>query len=124
MKTLEEMGNTLVNTALHYTHPNYSDMYPDWGVVCNIGETLIEMSNQPTLNDNQQIVLDYLTKENNLTNEAPILSINNFSDKHFGAKLPENVEKAYRELNADEDFQVLAAFVAWGQSEVQDDTEV
>ncbi|WP_288225949.1 hypothetical protein [uncultured Enterococcus sp.] len=66
------------------------------------------------LNENQQIVLDYLTIENKLTKEAPLLSINNFAQDHFGAKLPEKVEKAYRKLNVEEDYQVLAAFAEWG----------
>lgn len=70
------------------------------------------------LNENQQVVLDYLTSENRLTKEAPLLSINNFSEKHFGAELPEKVETAYRELKAEEDYEILAAFAEWGKKEV------
>ena len=70
------------------------------------------------LNENQQVVLDYLTSENRLTKEAPLLSINNFSESHFGARLPEQVEEAYRKLEANEDYEILAAFAEWGMKEV------
>lgn len=70
------------------------------------------------LNENQQIVFGYLASENRLTKEAPMLSINNFSQDHFGGKLPEKVEEAYRKLNAKEDYEVLAAFAEWGMKEV------
>lgn len=69
------------------------------------------------INENQQIVLDYLTSETRFTKEAPLLSINNFSENHFGAKLPEKVEEAYRKLNAKEDYEVLSAFAEWGMKE-------
>ena len=60
MSELEKMGRNLMDIALQYTHPNFEGMYPDWGAVCNIGEELVRMSDQPQLNENQQIVLDWL----------------------------------------------------------------
>lgn len=110
MKKLEEMGNTLVNTALHYTHPNFSDMYPDWGVVCNIGETLIEMSNQPTLNENQQTVLDVLKKNANQgIDELIVGGVTYLNDEEIDAI----------ELSSQTDlYEVLSAFAEWGLSEV------
>lgn len=116
MKKLEEMGNTLVNTALHYTHPNFSDMYPDWGVVCNIGETLIEMSNQPTLNEDQQTVLEWL-KSDDHPNYSNILDL--FSDL-LDYQVPIEVADAFTQMMTDkkQQFQVLSAFAEWGLSEV------
>lgn len=39
------------------------------------------------LNDNQKIVLEWLKSETILTREAPILSVNAFSDKNLLGKL-------------------------------------
>ncbi|MEB4607834.1 hypothetical protein OS140_15355, partial [Enterococcus sp. E4-185] len=41
------------------------------------------------LNDNQKIVLEWLKSETILTREAPILSVNAFSDKNLLGKLPD-----------------------------------
>lgn len=119
MSELEKMGNILMETALNFTHPMFKDMYPEWGTVCNIGEELVRMSKQPELSENQQVVFDYLASENRLTKEAPLLSINNFSQDHFGGKLPEKVGEAYRKLNAKEDYEILAAFAEWGMKNDQ-----
>ncbi|MGM0122714.1 hypothetical protein IGI37_000079 [Enterococcus sp. AZ194] len=59
MSELEKIGRNLMEIALQYTHQNFEGMYPDWGAVCNIGEELVRMSNQPQLNENQQLELTY-----------------------------------------------------------------
>lgn len=119
MKKLEEMGNTLVNTALHYKHPNYSDMYPNWGVVYKIGETLIEMTNQPTLNDNQQIVLDWLKNQYSTDCDTPLEAIDDLTaEVLYPNGFKTCILNAFVKLNNEEQFQVLAAFATWGQSEV------
>lgn len=114
MSDLEEMGNTLMGIALQYTHPNFEDMYPDWGTVCGIGEELVRMSKQPTLNENQQIVLDYLKDKCNVYSFI--------SHKPFEAILrlsmldPEKTElrviNTIDELTYEQQAQVLQAFAS------------
>lgn len=66
------------------------------------------------LNDNQKIVLEWLKSETILTREAPILSVNAFSDKNLLGKLPDKVRKAYKLLDCKQEYEVLAAFAQWG----------
>nr|WP_258551771.1 hypothetical protein [Enterococcus faecium] len=66
------------------------------------------------LNDNQKNVLEWLKSETILTREAPILSVNAFSDKNLLGKLPDKVRKAYKLLACKQEFEVLAAFAQWG----------
>lgn len=74
----------------------------------------VEMLKQPQLNDNQKIVLEWLKSETILTREAPILSVNAFSDKNLLGKLPDKVRKAYKLLACKQEYEVLAAFAQWG----------
>ncbi len=78
----------------------------------------VEMLKQPQLNDNQKIVLEWLKSETILTREAPILSVNAFSDKNLLGKLPDKVRKAYKLLTCKQEYEVLAAFAQWGMKEV------
>ena len=69
---------------------------------------------QIQLDDNQKIVLEWLKSETILTREAPILSVNAFSDKNLLGKLPDKVRKAYKLLACKQEYEVLAAFAQWG----------
>ncbi len=66
------------------------------------------------LNENQQVVLEYLKSEITRDGGAPILNFSAFSWKHFGERLPKNVSEAYKEMDGSQDLQVLAAFAEWG----------
>lgn len=66
------------------------------------------------LNENQKVVLEWLKSETILTREAPILSVNAFSDKNLLGKLPNKVRKAYKLLDCRQEYEVLAAFAQWG----------
>lgn len=82
----------------------------------NWGEYDIEVYeyHQPQLNENQKVVLEWLKSETILTREAPILSVNAFSDKNLLGKLPNKVRKAYKLLDCKQEYEVLAAFAQWG----------
>ncbi|HFX3816476.1 TPA: hypothetical protein ACIECX_000098 [Enterococcus faecium] len=77
-------------------------------------EDLRQIEKSIQLNDNQKIVLEWLKSETILTREAPILSVNAFSDKNLLGKLPDKVRKAYKLLACKQEFQVLSAFAQWG----------
>lgn len=77
-------------------------------------EDLRQIEKSIHLNDNQKIVLEWLKSETILTREAPILSVNAFSDKNLLGKLPDKVRKAYKLLDCKQEYEVLAAFAQWG----------
>ncbi|EOA7300708.1 hypothetical protein ACIMQ6_002272 [Enterococcus faecium] len=72
------------------------------------------LTHRQALNENQQVVLEWLKSETILTREAPILSVNAFSDKNLLGKLPNKVRKAYKLLDCKQEYEVLAAFAQWG----------
>lgn len=98
-KVLSEISFAMVDDA-----PDLQNLY---GKVAAIDE-------QPQLNENQKIVLERLKSETILTREAPILSVNAFSDKNLLGKLPNKVRKAYKLLDCKQEYEVLAAFAQWG----------
>lgn len=70
-------------------------------------------SPEPKLNENQEIVLEYLKKESK-NNLAPILMLSKFGWEHFGDELPKTVANAYHALNdKKDDIEVLQAFTTW-----------
>ncbi|KWX94037.1 hypothetical protein AS257_05150 [Enterococcus faecium] len=77
-------------------------------------EDLRQIEKSIQLNDNQKIVLEWLKSETILTREAPILSVNAFSDKNLLGKLPDKVRKAYKLLACKQEYEVLSAFAQWG----------
>ena len=70
------------------------------------------------LNENQQIVLDWLKYP---LNDIP----NRFAENYFAyvtclflGQAPDKVLKAYQELSPEQQLEVLAAFAEWGKKEV------
>lgn len=84
--------------------------------------TVRVMDHPEGLNSNQQIVLEWL-KSDDHPNYSNILNL--FSDL-LDYQVPIEVADAFTQMMTDkkQQFQVLEPFAAWGQSEVQDDTEV
>lgn len=46
LNELEEMGKMLIEMASGFTHPSFSDTYPEWSSVSDVGERLIELSKE------------------------------------------------------------------------------
>ena len=128
MIKLEEMGTILMHIALQYTHPDFESMYSDWSTVHDIGEKLVKMSDQPQLNENQQIVLEWLKstwidrKKNCWFPFEVINSLYYQFDVAWGKGSYEEFKriekdkpyiKAYGELTAIEQFEVLEKFSRW-----------
>lgn len=67
-----------------------------------------ELQHEIKLNENQQIVLDRL-KSNSNALKVPMLAI-----YELAGLADEKVRAAYRQLNREEQYQVLAAFAEWG----------
>lgn len=76
-------------------------------------EDLEKLNNQPQLNENQQIVLDYLKGIAVKNDNAPIVTFSAFGYQHFGAELPTDVEKAYQSMDGKQDLGVMSAYVNW-----------
>lgn len=85
----------------------------------NWGEYDIEVYeyHQPQLNENQEIVLDYLKGIAVKNDNAPIVTFSAFGWQHFGAELPKNVEQAYRLMDGKQDLAVMSAYVNWGKEQ-------
>ncbi len=98
-KVLSEISFAMVDDA-----PDLQKLY----------DKVAAIDEHPELNDNQKIVLKWLKSETILTREAPILSVNAFSDKNLLGKLPDKVRKAYKLLACKQEYEVLAAFAQWG----------
>lgn len=98
-KVLSEISFAMVDDA-----PDLQKLY----------DKVAAIDEPPQLNDNQKIVLEWLKSETILTREAPILSVNAFSDKNLLGKSPDKVRKAYKLLDCKQEYEVLAAFVQWG----------
>lgn len=98
-KVLSEISFAMVDDA-----PDLQKLY----------DKVAAIDEHPELNDNQKIVLEWLKSETILTREAPILSVNAFSDKNLLGKLPDKVRKAYKLLTCKQEYEVLAAFAQWG----------
>lgn len=77
------------------------------------GTHTVRMVDQPQLNENQQIVLEYLKGIAVKTDSAPIVTFADFGWQHFGSALPSNVEQAYQLMNGKQDLVVMSAYVDW-----------
>ncbi|GER75527.1 hypothetical protein EsFM111_03090 [Enterococcus sp. FM11-1] len=98
-KVLSEISFAMVDDA-----PDLQKLY----------DKVAAIDEHPELNDNQKIVLKWLKSETILTREAPMLSVNAFSDKNLLGKLPDKVRKAYKLLACKQEYEVLSAFAQWG----------
>lgn len=72
-----------------------------------------EIQKQPQLNENQQIVLEFLKGIAVKTDSAPIVTFADFGWQHFGSALPSTVEQAYQSMNGKQDLVVMSAYVNW-----------
>lgn len=132
MIKLEEMGTILMHIALQYTHPDFESMYSDWSTVHDIGEKLVKMSDQPQLNENQQIVLDGLKfifvnyNQEFGTDDNIKYALRDFY-WYLGTdySISENKKivsmcESYDLLSADEFAQVLELFSKWAQEQEEE----
>ncbi len=77
------------------------------------GTHTVRMVDQPQLNENQQIVLEFLKGIAVKTDSAPIVTFADFGWQHFGSALPSTVEQAYQSMNGKQDLVVMSAYVNW-----------
>lgn len=79
-----------------------------------IANELVEALDQPTLNENQQIVLDYMKRDyKEFNNQSPIeVPISLFENFENGC-LDEDVFLAFESLNEKQEAEVIRAFMDW-----------
>lgn len=104
---LEEMGTILMHIALQYTHPDFESMYSDWSTVHDIGEKLVKMSDQPQLNENQQIVV------NDVKQDHENYGIPKFNAIHLAFTTYATGYYKDHLKNDEEFYQVLSILIAW-----------
>lgn len=111
---LEEMGTILMHIALQYTHPDFESMYSDWSTVHDIGEKLVKMSDQPQLNENQQIVLEWLKEEQTKNPELTIFgTLSVLFDESENRFMNLDVIDALNNLSNPQQEGVFQAFSKW-----------
>lgn len=125
MSKLEEMGTILMHIALQYTHPDFESMYSDWSTVHDIGEKLVKMSDQPQLNENQQIVLEWLKREHFDSYIKSVLSnlyfyVNMTAIGDLENKEIQEMVNTYEKLSQEEFAQVLQVFSTWASEQEEE----
>lgn len=125
MIKLEEMGTILMHIALQYTHPDFESMYSDWSTVHDIGEKLVKMSDQPQLNENQQIVLEWLKREHFDSYIKSVLSnlyfyVNMTAIGDLENKEIQEMVNTYEKLSQEEFAQVLQVFSTWASEQEEE----
>lgn len=94
------------------------DYWVNWE---DVEEIVKEHEKQPQLNDNQQIVLDWLKSNVEQDNASPMLSITLlgtlWESRKFNIKEDIKIDDAYCELDYKQQAQVLEVFAKWAQEE-------
>lgn len=82
---------------------------------------ILESCDQPQLNENQQIVLDWLKERQLKFNERPSTTIY-FLTIHYPYGLDDvaKAKKAFSKLNKPEETQVLEVFFRWAQEQEEE----
>ncbi|WP_368252030.1 hypothetical protein [Enterococcus sp. 2201sp1_2201st1_B8_2201SCRN_220225] len=81
----------------------------------------------PSLTDDQQVVLEWLKQYREEQGENPLNTVSTLIDMYCAdpaggeVPLPSNVKEAYKKLNDEQEFQVIAAFAEWGLSKMEDE---
>ena len=106
---------TRVKTAFEVGTMSLED-FEEWSDenVNNLAESIVDVL-QPQLNDNQQIVLEWL-KSNRNSLKVPMLAFYELAEL-----ADENTNLAYHQLDSKQEIEVLAAFAQWGLG--QEETE-
>lgn len=98
---------------------NYSnfDYWVNWDDIVDI----VEDHDQPQLNENQQIVLEWLKERQLEFNERPSTTIY-FLTIHYPYGLDDvaKAKKAFSKLNKPEETQVLEVFFRWAQEQEEE----
>lgn len=79
---------------------------------------IFDLSIEPQLNENQQVVLEWL-KDDFKESENPVDSLESLASEVLHVETFQTcISSTYDDLSTSEQFQVLAAFAEWGMKEV------
>ncbi|EGO2722685.1 hypothetical protein CUS73_06720 [Enterococcus faecalis] len=81
------------------------------------GKQIYDLSDEPELNENQHVVLDWLKESCKLNGLREVIEIMGFLSTTGGKMKYKQVAYAYGDLNDDELAQVLQAFIRWALEE-------
>lgn len=109
LKTERVQGSSAV---LNYSNFDY---WVNWDDIVEI----VENHKQPSLNENQQIVLEWL-KDDFKESGNPVDSLESLASEVLHVETFQTcISSTYDELSISEQFQVLAAFAEWGMENEQ-----
>ncbi|WP_242387609.1 hypothetical protein [Enterococcus gallinarum] len=112
LKWLEDEADRLLEEC-DSNHDPYKSINNSFLEGFNYAVANVEALEQPQLNENQQIVLEFLKGIAVKTDSAPIVTFADFGWQHFGSALPSTVEQAYQSMNGKQDLMVMSAYVNW-----------
>lgn len=112
LKWLEEESDRLTEESLSSADP-HKTVNNSFLEGFNYALANVQGLDQPQLNENQQIVLEFLKGIAVKTDSAPIVTFADFGWQHFGSALPSTVEQAYQSMNGKQDLVVMSAYVNW-----------
>ncbi|MGJ0716281.1 hypothetical protein [Enterococcus raffinosus] len=80
-------------------------------------DKIYQLSLQPELNENQQVVLEWL-KDDYKEYGDPIIAIGDLGDEILPSRWETCLQATYEKLDTQQKWEVLAAFAEWGKKEV------
>lgn len=87
----------------------------------SVANRLLELTEQPQLNENQQIVLEWLRANVDQDNASPMCSIfllgSLWESRKFNIQEDIAIDNAYSELSYKQQAQVLEVFSRWAQEQ-------
>ena len=108
LKTERVQGSSAV---LNYSNFDY---WVNWDDIVEI----VENHKQPSLNENQQVVLEWL-KDDFKESGNPVDSLESLASEVLHVETFQTcISSTYDELSISEQFQVLQAFAEWGKEKV------
>lgn len=111
MEELSKM-NQINNLAFDIMH---KEMNPTEQFV--YADKIYQLSLQPELNENQQVVLEWL-KDDYKEYGDPIIAIGDLGDEILPSRWETCLQATYEKLDTQQKWEVLAAFAEWGKKEV------
>ncbi|MBO6440343.1 hypothetical protein EY653_06230 [Enterococcus faecalis] len=96
--------------------------YMEPGKQFSYGKQIYDLSDEPELNENQQVVLNWLKANVEQDNASPMCAVFLLGEwqTRIGSKEFRNIDIAYCSLDSTQQAQVLQAFSQWAQEQEEE----
>lgn len=113
MSKLSKINDLAFDLVHEYMEPSKQFSY---------GKQIYDLSDEPELNENQQVVLDWLKANVEQDNASPMCAVFLLGEwqTRIGSKEFRNIDIAYCSLDSTQQAQVLQAFSQWAQEQEEE----